>query len=153
MFRTIEIDIFKHNAQCIIHQANCFCRIHSGVAAGIRKYYPEAVEADNQTVVGDIEKMGKFTSAEGKDGKIIYNLYGQYKPGTDSRKTNYESFFSGLTLIRNDIIVRNITHVSLPYNIGCGLAGGDWRIIENMIHVVFAEYSEKYIVDLCKYNG
>ena len=153
MFRTIEIDIFKHDAPCIIHQANCFCRIYSGVAAGIRKYYPEAVEADDKTIAGDIEKLGKFTSAFGADGKIIYNMYGQYNYGSDKRKTNYEAFFSGLTLVRNDVIVRGITHVSLPYNIGCGLAGGDWRIIENIIHVVFADHPEIEIVDLCKYNG
>lgn len=153
MIQIIDCDIFKHEAQCIIHQANCWCRMKSGVAAGINKYYPEAVEADNQTVVGDIEKMGKFTSATGKDGKVIYNLYGQYKPGTDSRKTDYEAFYSGLTLICKDIIIRGITHVSLPYNIGCGLAGGDWRIISNIIEVVFSDHPKIEKVDLCRYNG
>ena len=78
MINIIDKNIFEHDAQCIIHQANCHCRMASGVAAQISRLYPEAVEADNATKIGDVAKLGTFSSAIGKDGKIIYNLYGQY---------------------------------------------------------------------------
>ncbi|EGL17721.1 hypothetical protein HMPREF9413_4472 [Paenibacillus sp. HGF7] len=30
--------------------------------------------------------------------------------------------------------------IALPYNIGCGLAGGDWDIVEQIIEEVFIDY-------------
>jgi hypothetical protein len=30
--------------------------------------------------------------------------------------------------------------VALPYNIGCGLANGEWSVVEPMIEEVFSDY-------------
>jgi O-acetyl-ADP-ribose deacetylase (regulator of RNase III) len=149
MIEIIDKNIFEHNAQCIIHQANCHCRMASGVAAQIRRFYPEAVAADNATTVGDANKLGTFTSATGKDGKIIYNLYGQYNFGNQIRQTHYEGFYRAMDAIHKDVVARNLTTASVPYNIGCGLAGGSWKIVSAIIDEIW--HNSPVELTICRY--
>jgi len=150
MIETIDKNIFEHDAQCIIHQANCHCRMASGIARTISQLYPEAVDADNATIVGDSSKLGTFTSAVGKDGKIIYNLYGQFNFGNQKRQTHYEAFYRAMDLIHTDIQNKKLTTASLPYNIGCGLANGSWRIIDAMIRDIWE--NSPIVLTICRYN-
>ncbi|MEW6977553.1 MULTISPECIES: hypothetical protein [Bacillus] len=34
---------------------------------------------------------------------------------------------------------KNRTSIAIPYGIGCGLAGGDWTIVEDMIEEVLGD--------------
>jgi hypothetical protein len=111
----------------------------SGIAAQISKLYPEAVIADNNTKPGDHLKFGAFSNAIAANGKIIYNLYGQYKYGTTIRNVNYEALYTSLDLANKDMIQRNIKTAALPYNMGCGLAGGNWIIVNAIIEAVFKD--------------
>lgn len=150
MIELIDKNIFEHDAQCIIHQANCHCRMASGIARTISQLYPEAVAADNATTVGDPNKLGTFTSAVGGDGKIIYNLYGQFNFGNQKRQTNYEAFYRAMEAIHTDVRNKNLITASLPYNIGCGLAGGSWRIVNSIIEEVWLTSPVK--LTICRYN-
>jgi O-acetyl-ADP-ribose deacetylase (regulator of RNase III) len=150
MIELIDKNIFEHDAQCIIHQANCHCRMASGIARTISQLYPEAVAADNATAVGDANKLGTFSSAVGSDGKIIYNLYGQYNFGNQKRQTHYEAFYRAMELIHADVRSKNLTTASLPYNIGCGLAGASWRIVNAIIEEVWQNSPVK--LTICRYT-
>lgn len=150
MIELIDKNIFEHNAQCIIHQANCHCRMASGIARTISQLYPEAVAADDATKMGDPAKLGTFTSATGKDGKIIYNLYGQFNFGNQKRQTHYEAFYRAMESIHSDVRQKNLTTASLPYNIGCGLANGSWRIIDAMIRDIWE--NSPILLTICRYN-
>lgn len=150
MIELIEKNIFEHNAQCIIHQANCHCRMASGIARTISQLYPEAVAADNATTVGDPNKLGTFTSAVGSDGKIIYNLYGQFYFGNQKRQTNYEAFYKAMDAIHSDVRNKSLTTASLPYNIGCGLANGSWNVIEAIIKDIWQNSPVK--LTICRYT-
>lgn len=150
MIELIDKNIFEHDAQCLVHQANCHCRMASGIARTISQLYPEAVAADNATTVGDANKLGTFSSAIGKDGKIIYNLYGQYNYGNQKRQTHYEAFYRAMDSIHSDVRNKKLTTASLPYNIGCGLANGSWRIIEAMIRDIWEDSPIK--LTICKYT-
>ena len=149
MIELLDIDIFKHDAQCIIHQANCHCTMRSGIAAQITRLYPEAVEADCKTKVGDPAKLGTFTIAHAKDGKYIYNLYGQYNFGKQLRQTHYEGFYRAMESIYRDVLSKDLTTASVPYNIGCGLAGGSWRIVEAIIRDIWENSNVK--LTICRY--
>lgn len=150
MIQIIDKSIFDHDAQCIIHQSNCHNRLGSGIAAQIARLYPEAVIADNTTKYGDINKLGTFTCAVGKDGKIIYNLYGQYNYGNYKRQTNYEAFYTGMEAVYNDVVSKQLTTASVPYNIGCGLANGSWNVIEAIIKDIWEKST--ILLTICKYN-
>ena len=145
---TSEID-------AIGHCANCFCTMGSGIALQIKNKFPEAYTADLKTISGDKTKFGKFSKcrvSESTNIKYIYNLYGQYTYGRESRKLNYEMIYTALEAMKNDcVITSDITSVGFPKNMGCALAGGDWRIVREMIYSVFEK--TPYTVMIVSYNS
>lgn len=88
----------------------------------------------------------------------VANLFGQYDYGTDSRKTEYFALKTALERVQEWESLRTlfaVTHpvyynddssppmkVHLPKNLGCGLAGGDWKIVRQIIENVFHEGQE-----------
>lgn len=127
----------------IVHQANCFCTLGSGIARKIRDKYYCAAEADAETVRGDYSKMGHFSIAETDDGKRVVNLYSQYSMGGDKRYTDYEAMHRGLTELKEIIETAGNNKTSyiigFPFRIGSGQAGGSWRIVEAIIRDIFEE--------------
>jgi O-acetyl-ADP-ribose deacetylase (regulator of RNase III) len=112
----------------------------SGIAREIRARYPEAYEVDCKTIVGDYKKLGTFSSVKTNDGKfVIYNCYSQYRYGREKRHTNYEAVYTGLSSIEQNARELGLTTLSLPYNMGCMLGGGSWRIVSAIIDEVFKE--------------
>ena len=135
--------------RAIGHQANCFHTMNSGVAKAIRLAFPGAYEADvTQTVKGDRRKMGgssvyqaHHSELDGPEFGLIYNLYGQYNYGYDSKGyTDYEALASAMISMRDDLLTGNaLTKIGFP-KIGAGLGGGDWQIIEEIIIHVFDDF-------------
>ena len=74
---------------------------------------------------------------------IVYNFYSQDNYGRNGRQTNYEAFekcLIGLTKrFENSKIPVGSIPVYFPYGIGCGLAGGDWKIISELIEKYFPQ--------------
>lgn len=116
----------------IVHGANCFCTMGSGIAKQIKENFPWAFYADAQTAKGDITKLGNYTKAvitRNNINFIVVNAYTQYGYGTDFPKIDYEALA---------LCLRKLNHnykglrIGLP-RIGAGLAGGDWERIREII--------------------
>jgi len=130
--------------QAIGHQANCFHTMNSGVAKAIRLAFPGAYLADiEQSVKGDLTKMGKFSIYQVRDGEgepdgLIYNLYSQGAYGYDRKTyTDYDAMVRAMTLMKADLLTGfKLRKVGFP-KIGAGLGGGDWTTIEAIINRVF----------------
>jgi O-acetyl-ADP-ribose deacetylase (regulator of RNase III) len=143
----------------IVHQANCQKAMYSGIAGAIRKIYPFAVQADIDFPLSADDRFGHCSGAfgVGKNGlvKRIYNLYGQFAPGTHKRMTDYVKLRSALMEMMDhldDIGVKNEEAVGVPYKIGCGLAGGDWETVETILRDVAHRYlRDIYIYVLPEY--
>jgi O-acetyl-ADP-ribose deacetylase (regulator of RNase III) len=120
----------------LLHGANCFSTMGSGIAASIKKVFPKAYEADRQHYGTPIQRIGDYSEA--KIGNLtVVNLYCQYDYGTDYRRFEYGSFKSALNFFTGDFILRDKT-IGLP-KIGCGLAGAKWDLVEAiLIQVVTA---------------
>jgi len=123
----------------IIHGCNCFNTMGLGIALQIKQQFPEVYETDCLTNRGDSEKLGNFTSemVVRKDNVfMVCNAYTQY----DFRRTNdkinvdYDAIKSSLERIKNEYSLGkgSKVRVGIP-QIGCGLAGGNWSIIEDII--------------------
>jgi O-acetyl-ADP-ribose deacetylase (regulator of RNase III) len=135
-----DCNIFDGGAEAIIHQANCFNTMGSGIARQIRERYPEAYEADCNTLTGDYSKLGKFSWTNTNDGNfVIYNCYSQYRYGREQRHTNYEAIYTGLSSIHEHAKSIQLTTLSLPHNMGCMLGGGSWKIVSVIIEDIFGE--------------
>jgi len=151
MIKNIDIDMFKQECDAYIHSCNCFHTMGGGIAARVKANYPEAYAADCKTNYGDINKLGTFSSAQGKkDGRWIYNMYSQFSFGYGIRHTNYEAFYNGLCSIKSNAFALGLATIAIPRNIGCTLGGGDYRICEPMIEVVFVDSGLD--VYICNYN-
>lgn len=133
-FEGCVVDAFKNGKYiALLHQANCFNTMNSGVAKGIREAYPAAYEEDCKTVKGDPEKLGTFTYAmvedDGFGGRYIINLYGQFDYGRDGKKyTQVDKLEEAMKNLWPQYTVSYPVagfKLCIP-RIGCGLGGADW---------------------------
>lgn len=132
-----------------IHSANCQCTMGSGVAKEVKETYPEVYEADLKTKKGDSSKLGSFSFAKTKDGKVGYNLYGQDKYGYDSKcYTDYNAVKSGLIGIKNHI-KENFVYgikVGIPYKMCSTRGGALWDKILQIIKDIFEKESIEIVI-------
>lgn len=113
----------------LLHQANCFNTMNSGVAKAIREQLPAAYDADCMTVKGDVRKLGTFSHAAFLElSGFVVNLYGQYNYGKDGKKytqvVNLEKALAGFAdrfRVSGELGLK----VCMP-RLGCGLGGADW---------------------------
>lgn len=133
----------------IIHGANCFCTMKSGIAGEIARRYPEAVLADKQTLSGDKSKLGTFTMVRTVlSNFIIVNMYTQYNYGrTDSRYVDYEAVRNGLRLLTTKLKTYNMEGLRIGYpKVGAGLANGDWNVISEIFDTELAGFDHTLVV-------
>ena len=136
----IKQDILKIEAGLVCHQVNCM-GVYGGLASAVFKKYPKAKTAYTNLVKSSFQKwklLGDVQFVKINDKLIIANMFAQYDVGTEFRKTEYGSFRVCL-----DTIASNLKYpypkVHFPYLIGCGLGGGEWNIVEDMIKESFWE--------------
>lgn len=117
----------------VVQGCNCFNTMGGGIAREIRERYPLVASVDNETLKGDYNKLGNYTTAF--TGKfLIVNAYTQYHMSRGSDVFEYVAF---------NLILQKLLHaygdkrIGFPY-IGCGLAGGDENYIVGQIET-FAE--------------
>lgn len=126
----------------IAHQCNCFNNMGAGIAPQIKKAFPEAWLADNATEKGDKEKLGRLSYAKSGD-VLVFNLYGQYgwwKQKDDSLNTDYNMLRKSLEQMSRMLFAkRNEVKIGLP-RIGCGLGGGNWEIVSQIIEEEFSDF-------------
>ena len=113
----------------LCHQVNCQGAMGSGVAKAIRQAYPEVYEF--YLSVCNYDKVLGRTFVYYQEGKHdVANLFAQNNFGRVGVFTDYDAFQSCI-----DDLVRIAPNriLAFPYKIGCGLGGGDWDIIIDIL--------------------
>jgi len=125
----------------IVHGCNCFNTFGKGIALSIKNKFPEAYDADCNTISGDRSKLGTYSSVVVRNdagGELgIINAYTQYTYWDRSVPVlfEYDAFQK---------ILDNFSEFRVPGErwgfplIGCGLAGGDKERILKMIETTLA---------------
>ena len=119
LVKDLQYDIF-------CHQTNCKGVMGAGIAKQIKEAYPEVAVADREyysaVMKSDPDSMlGTNLYVKTKDNRLCVNMYGQRNFGWGGgQKTDYAYI------------------VGFPYGIGCGLGGGDWIVVRDII-VRFAD--------------
>ena len=126
----------------IVQGCNCFNTMGAGIAREIRERFPHIAAIDNETLRGDYNKLGNWTSGVvfGEDDHrfIVINAYTQYNMSKGADVFEYTAFSLILQKLAQQYPKANF---GLPY-IGCGLAGGDTETIIDMIDM-FATQVDK----------
>jgi len=130
---------FPEDITVICHCCNPFHTFGAGIAKSIADRYPEAYEADKKTGYGDTSKLGTVSFVGIGDEKYVVNMYAQGVISTESRAVDYEAMAKCMEWVFKVWSAKNAI-IGFPKYIGCGLAGGDWRIVKAMIET----YSHKY---------
>lgn len=131
------------NYDVVIHGCNCMCVMGAGVAKALSDRWPEVKTVDKYTVKGDESKLGKFTYIRTQEGMIIVNLYTQYRYGRRDVHVDYDAIQDGFRKVRS---LFGEDKKYLYPQIGAGLAGGDWKIIEHIIDSEFAGLNHTCVI-------
>jgi O-acetyl-ADP-ribose deacetylase (regulator of RNase III) len=145
-------DVLTAKEEYIVHQCNCITTTTAGLARVITSKFPYAAPYSNRRpdpcrpsrcLPEDVSKPGTiqvWRSPTG-DSPHFIGLFAQYEPGKpsgdDSECAREEWFKYCLTLIEK---VSGVKSIAIPWQIGCGLAGGNWKVYEEMIR----EWAERH---------
>jgi len=128
---------------CIGHQVNCYGVMGGGLALQIASKYPEVLRS-YQDFIKDYTYFNKSrrgllgicqTTSIGGNCWIA-NLFGQYNTG-GGVQTDYNALATALSELEAKMLYIGKYKVALPVNLGCGLAGGDWKVVLPIIQKVF----------------
>lgn len=130
-------DILEAEEKIICHQTNCLGIMGAGLALQIARKYPEVDKKYRNFCIeyGEWNFLGQTQLVNTYDDKIIANCFGQKRPGF-GKQTDYKALKTCLKAVE-EFANQNNFSVAIPYKIGCGLAGGDWNIVEKIIKDIF----------------
>lgn len=139
MYKVHKGDVLKDSsAQVIAHQVNCKGSMGAGIAKTIASLYPETnkqyKEYCNQFIFGS--PLGDCLLTQ-EGNRYIANIFGQDEYYGWGNKTDYRALRSGLVKLMREMQNKGLKHVSFPYMIGCGLAGGNIETVMGIIKEVF----------------
>jgi O-acetyl-ADP-ribose deacetylase (regulator of RNase III) len=152
--KTKSGDLLKATEQYIVHQCNCVTITAAGLAKAIGIKFPFAnpyahrrkdPAKSSRCLPEDEGKLGTIQIWRPEDGQgpSFIGLYAQYGPGKptkkegDSKKDREDSFKKCMDSLET---VEGLESIALPWQIGCGMAGGNWSVYEGIIR----EWAEKH---------
>lgn len=126
----------------LIHGCNAQGVMGAGIAKQIKEMYPACFDEYRAELLmqahGGRSMLGKCIPFVASTELIIINAITQEKYGTDKRHVDYEAvkkcFMQTVRFAKDEGY-----HVHYP-QVGAGLAGGDWAILNDIIDTVFAEH-------------
>lgn len=133
-------DLFVTDCDIIAHGVNCKGVMGSGVALTVKTKYPKAYHYYLDKHEEDGWKLGDVQFVKLNSGhSYIANCATQdaYLPRGVCH-VNYDALRDCMRKVKDFAKLHNLT-VAIP-KIGAGLAGGDWKIIEEEINIVFDDY-------------
>lgn len=125
----------------IAHGCNCFKTMGAGIASSIAKTFPVAYQADKVDKRTPLQRLGDYTYATHYDSNTrIVNLYTQYNGGPNLDYSALE-----LSLRKLSMVIDKNTKIGLPL-IGCGIAGGDWEKVREIIQRVLSDFDVTIVI-------
>ena len=132
--RMVDGDILAVNRGIIVHQVNCQRVMGAGLALQIRKKYPRHYE----DYTSRIPHLGGLVITQVNSELYVIGVYGQERYGKSGRQTDYAALEKGLKAVET-IAAEKRLPVYVPYGIGCGLAGGSWAVVKQIIADVISD--------------
>ena len=155
MVNYVKGNLLDSACDYICHQVNCQGVMGSGVARQIRERWPEVYEDyyhhcegwfspedTRHSVFGTID----IVKLRDGSGRHVVNMYAQSNYGYDGKRyTSYDAFASTLCYITEKVPRGN--EIAFPKNIGCGLGGGNWKVISALIEEILGDDYDVYIYE------
>lgn len=137
----------------IAHACNDFGKWGKGFVLNISKRWTEPLEEYNNWhqfchQVGGLLPLGEIQMVKVEDRLWVCNLIGQHKIWWENGvpPIRYEALEEGLIKLADE--ARRLDATVVCPKIGCGLAGGKWKIIEQIIQKTLCSVNVPVIVYL-----
>lgn len=124
--KIIEKDITTVTSGVICQQVNCRKVMGAGLALQIAKKWPQV----RQVYLRSHPVLGGILPVQVEPHLIVCNIYGQDGYGRGRKYTNYGALTEAFQHMFWEYADMD---VYIPEGMGCGLAGGDWKIISYII--------------------
>tara|TARA_R100000951_G_C2653160_1_gene185157 strand:+ start:8651 stop:9118 length:468 start_codon:yes stop_codon:yes gene_type:complete len=149
--KEVKANLLDTECEFIAHGVNCQNKMGSGVAKAIFSRYPEIKKSYHKYYESNIhlalngaeDFLTTVQPVEVHDGKVVFNLFTQEYYGYDGKQyVSYEAIEECFRLLAEECDY--CTEVAIP-KIGCGLAGGDWEIVKELINRVTGNKLDVYV--------
>ena len=151
MIQILSGNLFDTNAQIICHQCNRQGVMGSGVAAEVKRRYPEVFKEYCSFLKKPYVNLGSVLVVDCNEKRAIANLIAQDKYGWGKQFTNYEALHQCLRDLKeivNDIYGGKVCKIAFPYGMGSVRGGGDWSTVYKIIEEELGDYD----VEIWKLN-
>lgn len=149
MLYEVNGNLLSGKYDIICHQVNCRGAMGAGLAKQIRNKYPIAYEDYRTAYEWGLLKLGTNLYTCVEKGKFCVQMCAQDRYGHDKRYTDYDAFQSCLDSLAHRLEENKVSEdkvIAFPYLIGCGLAGGDWNIIKEMLKDFSNRVKQKVVI-------
>ena len=140
MVRVVEGNLLDAKEDIIAHQVNCQGVMGSGVALCVKRKHPHVFEqykAVCQKAKRDkVQLLGRTQFVYLKTGQVVANMFAQVNFGTKQQQTDYVALRKCFEEVAAKAKKWNAS-VAMPYMVGCGRGGGNWRVVSAMIEECF----------------
>ncbi len=153
MVKEVYGDLLKQPVDIIAHQTNCAGVMGAGIALQIKKSLLTSEEYNKYVNIckqQGADLLGKTQLLEAPDGRIIANCFGENIPTGKGKDTDYDALMHAVAKLRNYAKASGLK-VGVPGLMGCGLAGGDWRIVKDMLYKLFGADDEPELI-ICYFD-
>ena len=140
-------DITKTELKYIAHGVNAQNKMGSGVAKALYEAFPQVKEQYHLYMKGKSPSafLGRLQRVDCGD-KYVFNMFTQENFGYDGKKyVNYYALVSCFAILKTFRCISG--PIAIP-KIGCGLAGGDWNIVEQLINDTVGDDLEIWVYEL-----
>lgn len=154
-------------ADFIVQQCNCLTVKSHGLAESIARIFPDADTYSKRKPIG--ARNLSVPEDRGTPGSIsihkkVINMYAQWRPGRigapyfssypespqpETVQTRQKWFRECLEIISHSLGSEPKT-LAFPFQIGCGLAGGDWKVYQQMLEEFAAKNPQFKVVIITK---
>lgn len=166
MIKEVEGNLLTYpGIQVLAHQTNCLGAFGKGLALQIKQKYPKVYETYRTHCKSQKDAhilLGTVQYVPTDDGtQTIANLFGEYsfcesiapyEEGGKPRHTDYDALKECLHRLHTWLVLNDKETCGVPYCIGCGLAGGSWSIVHQMLKAEFEE-DDDITLYIVKYKG
>lgn len=130
--REISGNILSIKAGIIAHQVNCKGVMNAGLAKSLRDKYPVIYPSYHKYCQSGFFKPGMVQFIKVSHNLYICNLAGQDGYGRERKYTDEYEVGRALSKLAYGGQETGLP-IYIPYKMGCGLGGGDWAVISQLI--------------------
>lgn len=138
MSEIVNTDLLGIQRGVIVQQVNCRGAMGRGLALAIRQKWPIVYSEYRKMFSAGELKLGSVQFVKVAPELYVCNLAGQDRWGTNSPKTDLGAYSLAWPIVSLEAEKLGL-HVYAPWMFGCGLAGGDWSVVQPMIEALSPE--------------